>query len=197
MVWSSQESNSALISMDQLTITTSQRWEFWPGALTWELPALSPWAHHPMWVGQGSGPTQCLREGGPDKQSQVALQEEAAPGEEGKSLFYWLSPPPPCTPVLLLVHGAHWCSPIWWRLSLPPWPSRSKAGLLKGSSTMDFWGQILLCCGGDIPGTTGCLDASLASPNSVLVETLLLRLWEPEMSTEIAISAVLNQLCGF
>lgn len=41
-----------------------------------------------MWVGQGSGPTDYLGEGGPDKQSQVAVQEEEAPGEEGKSLFY-------------------------------------------------------------------------------------------------------------
>ena len=41
-----------------------------------------------MWVGQGSGPTHCLGEGGPDKQSQVAVQEEEALGEEGKSLFY-------------------------------------------------------------------------------------------------------------
>lgn len=148
MVWSSQESNSALISMDQLTITTSQRWEFWPGALTWELPALSPWAHHPMWVGQGSGPTDYLGEGGPDKQSQVAVQEEEAPGEEGKSLFYWLSPPPPCAPVLLLVHGAHWCSPLWWRLSPPHWPSRSKAGWLQGSSTVDIWARSFFVVGG-------------------------------------------------
>lgn len=42
----------------------------------------------PSWVGQGSGPTHYLGEGGPDKQSQVAVQEEEAPGEEGKSLFY-------------------------------------------------------------------------------------------------------------
>ena len=33
-----------------------------------------------MWVRQSSHPTQCLGEGGPDKQSQVALQEEAALG---------------------------------------------------------------------------------------------------------------------